>query len=183
MTIVDAYLQKLKDAGVYDNSTIIVMADHGYGYYRTTPFLGRANPLFAVKGKGEHHEMEINEAPVSFEDLQEAYPKLMDGAAGGEIFDHHAGEDRPRRVVIYHYGEEEHMEEYYQMGTAGDCDTMVPTGIEYNLRTMDRNGVSTHPTPPRSSGHPSSTSPPTRKPARTPSPTPKPTPKPTPEHS
>lgn len=32
MTMTDAYLKKLKENGVYDNSVIIVMADHGYGF-------------------------------------------------------------------------------------------------------------------------------------------------------
>lgn len=148
MTIVDAYLQKLKDAGVYDNSAIIIMADHGYGFYREVPYLGRANPLFAVKGMGEHHEMAINEAPVSFEDLQEAYVRLLDGAPGGDIFDYAPGDVRPRRVIAYHYGEEEHMEEYYQMGEAWDCYSMIPTGEVYDLDNMTENAVSSQMEPP-----------------------------------
>ncbi len=54
------YMQRLKDAGVYDRSTIIITADHGSNSYPGV----LSNPLFMIKKTDEHHPIEIcsNEA-------------------------------------------------------------------------------------------------------------------------
>ena len=131
MTIVKTYLQKLKDAGVYDNSAIVILADHGYGYNRDVAILGRGNPLLAVKGVGEHHPMATSQAPISYEDLQEAYQRLLRGTSGDLVFDAREGDDRPRRFLCYYYEKDETMLEYEQQGHAFDITTMVPTGQVY----------------------------------------------------
>lgn len=41
--MLDAYLQQLKDLGIYDNSTIIITADHGSE--------ARSQMIFFMKGK------------------------------------------------------------------------------------------------------------------------------------
>lgn len=128
MTILKTYLQKLKDAGVYDNTAIVVMGDHGYGYNREIPIVGRMNPVLAVKGIGESHEMYTSQAPISFEDLQTAYDRLLDGVTGEDVFDAREGDDRPRRCLLFFYQEENHMMEYVQTGHASDIETMIPTG-------------------------------------------------------
>ena len=45
---------RLKEKGVYDNSIIIVLADHGYIEGRDD---GRQNPILYIKGLNEHHKM------------------------------------------------------------------------------------------------------------------------------
>ena len=152
MTIVDTYLARLKETGVYDNTVIVLMADHGYGYEREIPILGRGNPLLAIKGVNEHHAMRLSEAPISYEDLQDAYQRLLSGAPGDQVFDAKEGDDRPRRFLAYLYEKEEHMEEYYQEGHADNIDTMVPTGKIYEREP--RGGP---PKGPRGSGAPRST--------------------------
>ena len=101
MTIVKDYLQMLRQAGVYDNSSIIIMSDHGFGYADGVEVpLGRNNPFLAVKGMGEHHDaMQISGAPISYVDLQEAYRRLLDGAPGDAVFDAKEGDDR-----VFHPG-------------------------------------------------------------------------------
>lgn len=131
MTIVKTYLEKLKDAGVYDNSAIIILADHGYGYNRDVVIVGRGNPLLAVKGVNERHPMATSQAPISYEDLQEAYQRLLQGVSGGQVFDAREGDDRPRRFLYYYYEKDETMLEYEQQGHAFDITTMVPTGRAY----------------------------------------------------
>lgn len=131
MTIVKAYLQLLKDAGVYDNSAIIIMADHGYGNNKDVPIIGRGNPFLAVKGIGEQHPFAGTDAPISYEDLQEAYGRLLEGKTGDEIFDAREGDQRNRRFLYYFYQKEHKMEEYQQTGHAFDITTMVPTGEIY----------------------------------------------------
>ena len=131
MTIFRAYLDKLKAAGLYDNTAIMLMSDHGYGNQRDVPILGRGNPLLAVKGLGESHPMAVSQAPISYEDLQEAYRRLLDGSLSGEVFDAREGDRRSRRLLLYAYGHEEHLEEYFQTGHAFDLTTLVPSGTVY----------------------------------------------------
>ena len=132
MTILARYLQRLKDAGIYDNSAILIMADHGYGYERDVPIVGRCNPLLLVKGVDEHHSLEISDAPISYEDLQEAYQRLLSGASSDQIFDAQEGDERIRRILLYFYEQEGHMAEYEQHGHAFDIDTLLPTGSVYD---------------------------------------------------
>ena len=41
--------------------------------------------LLLIKGRNEHHDtMQISQAPISFEDLQEAYVRLLDGRRSDE---------------------------------------------------------------------------------------------------
>lgn len=136
VTIMNAYLQAMKDAGLYDNTTVILMADHGYGYREgeeTIGLLDRANPFLMIKGVGEHHEFTVDEAPISYEDLQEAYSRLLDGKTGNEIFDWNAGDKRTRRYLKYNYTKEYHIEEYFTDGYADDVFAMKASGKEFNL--------------------------------------------------
>lgn len=133
MTMIKAYLQKLKDSGVYDNSVIIIMSDHGYLWDTKHYHYGRQNPAFLIKGINEQHVMEVSEAPISYEDLQGAYIKLLDGTVGEDVFDWKEGDKRIRRFLWYFFTEDFRMIEYLQDGDAGDPSTMYPTGTEYIL--------------------------------------------------
>lgn len=132
MTIAKAYLEKLKECGIYDNSVIIVMSDHGYDGLGLDHTLARHNPAFLVKGIDEKHDMYTSMAPISYEDLQEAYVRLLDGKNSTEIFDWKEGDQRERRYLFYYYLKEDHMVEYMINGDAGDESSLVPTGREFN---------------------------------------------------
>ena len=71
-------------------------------------------------------------APISFEDLQEAYVRLLDGRRSDEVFDWKEGDARERRFLRYSFLDDDHMQEYMQTGYASDMNTMIPTGREYN---------------------------------------------------
>ena len=118
MTMTDAYLKKLKENGVYDNSVIIVMADHGYGLSYGPR--NRQHPVLFIKGKNESHD-----------DLQEAYSRLLDGATGEDVFDYKEGDERQRRYLYFEYEHEEILEEYFQEGYAGDLDTLKASGRKF----------------------------------------------------
>ncbi len=139
MTITKAYLNKLKEGNVYDNSVIIVMADHGYNVNAdplelyTLDHLWRQNPILFVKGIGEKHEMRTSDAPVSFVDLQEAFSRLLQGTDSSKIFDWQEGDERQRRYLFYYYKDESPMYEYVQTGMAWERDTFKSTGKEYFL--------------------------------------------------
>ncbi|MBD5504989.1 MAG: LTA synthase family protein [Lachnospiraceae bacterium] len=129
LTITRDYINKLKAAGVYDNSAIIIMADHGYG---PENYYGRQNPVFFVKGINEKHDFNVSEAPVSYVDLQEAYVRLMNGADSEQIFDWKSGDQRERRYLFYEYSEDDYMIEYMQPGRADDVEAMYETGNVYS---------------------------------------------------
>ena len=128
ITITDAYLKKLKAKGVYDNSIIIVMADHGFNWDEVH---GRQDPFLMIKGIGEKHKMQVSNAPVSFEDLQMAYAKLLDGEKADHVFEWKQGDQRERRFLWFEYTKEDYMVEYLQKGRASDYTSMYPTGKEF----------------------------------------------------
>lgn len=121
LTITDTYLKKLKEAGIYDDSCIIIMADHGHG----SGF--NDNPIFFVKGFQEHHPLQRNDAPISYDDLQEAYRRLLSGKDSSALFDWSEGDYRERRFLFQDDDDnpQEIMEEYLQKGHAGNRDTLI----------------------------------------------------------
>ena len=130
------YVEQLRESGAYDNTTIIVMSDHGFN--GSLALSGDATwmrqcAMLLVKGRNEHHDtMQISQAPISFEDLQEAYVKLLDGEQSDSVFDWKEGDVRERRFLRYSFLDDSHMQEYMQTGYASDMDTMILTGREYN---------------------------------------------------
>ncbi len=136
VTLAKNYIEALKESGAYDNTAIIVMADHGYngqGDETDRDVWLRPSPLFMVKGRGEQHDtLQISEAPVSYEDLWEAYMRLMDGKTSDAIFDWKEGDARERRYLRYSFSETYHLVEYTQKGHAQDLSTMIPTGRVYD---------------------------------------------------
>ena len=137
VTLAERYLSALKKSGTYDNTAIIVMSDHGFNRdidnadMGDNPFM-RPCGLLLIKGVGEEHDtMQISEAPVSYEDLQEAYRRLLDGAWSDAVFDCREGEHRDRRYLWYAVTDEDYLVEYQQTGYASDLSTMIPTGREF----------------------------------------------------
>lgn len=139
--VVDVWLTRLKENGVYDNSVILIMADHGYydrGYVDASfddhgeDILERFHPALLVKGYGESHELAESDVPVSHMDLMDAYMELLDGKKGGEIFPD-MDPDRKRQVIWYEYRNEDHMVEYELEGNRFERQDFKPTG-----RVFDR---------------------------------------------
>ncbi|MBR2670511.1 MAG: hypothetical protein IKE36_12030 [Solobacterium sp.] len=130
MKVAEAFVQALKQTDVYDSSVVIIIADHGYPYQNEGP-TGRGNPLLMVKGFDEHHEFTVSEAPVSFEDLQDLYQRLLEGYTGDQQFTWKAGDVRKRRYLGYVYNNK--MTEYMIEGKASDLESYHPTGNVYIL--------------------------------------------------
>lgn len=128
ITIASGYLNKLKENNVYDNSVIIIMADHGYD---TEGLEGRQNPILFIKGVGEHHEMKTSNAPISYDDLQGAYQLLLKGESSGQVFAWEENQTRQRKYILYKYEEEEKMYEYVTEGDATETEEMRATGREF----------------------------------------------------
>lgn len=134
--IIKAYIERLKKAGVYDNSAIIVMADHGYrdGVLEYDYILDRFNPILYIKGINENHnKMQISDKPIAFEDLTDAMIELTQTKKSSELFKE-IKYPRTRTLMYYVWGEEDHIVEYETDGKAWESDKMVPTGNVYDLK-------------------------------------------------
>lgn len=134
ITLLKAYLERLKANGAYDNTVIIIMADHGNTNLNTaTDMFVRANPMFMIKGIGEHHEFTISQKPLSYLDLMGIYTKLLDGATAEESTAD-IPDERERCFMWYrNFRLEHHMEEYVVKGKAWDWEEFENTGREYDL--------------------------------------------------
>lgn len=133
--LIRAFIEQLKQAGVYDNSAIIILGDHGYqpaGELPENYILTRFNPVLLVKGFDEHHDFAVSDKPVSFLDLPQAYIDLLDGRQSAELFPE-AEYPRTRTVIWYEIYKEEHKEEYITDGKATEWEKFVSTGKTYDL--------------------------------------------------
>ena len=133
LTLCDAYIKSLKAAGVYENSSIVIMADHGYIHpYTEETIRERMHCTLLIKGRGEHgEEMSVSDAPVSYADLASAFAGLIEGKGARDIFEYKDGDVRERRFIWYCYTKEDYMEEYIATGRADEVDKMNPTGNIY----------------------------------------------------
>lgn len=128
MKIIKTYLDRIKESGKYDNSVIIVMADHGFNDSNVN---GRQNPILFIKGINEKHDMYTSDIPVSHEDLIDAYMDLLNNKKSDELFEN-IDSNRVRTYLWYEYTKEDNMIEYETKGKAWDTDSLYKTGKEYN---------------------------------------------------
>ncbi len=122
MNFVAQVLSDMKDKGVYDDSVIIILADHGDLDLKQWP-------MFLLKEKGAEGEYKTDHAPVSFYDL----PVYLAGFAGKELKDQKYASDllalkegdKRTRYFVRHSGgiNESIIEEYTTEGNAGDPDS------------------------------------------------------------
>lgn len=124
LKVISTFINRLKENNAYDNSVIIILADHGEGENTL-----RQNPILYIKGINEHHEMYISDIPVAYEDLIDAYISLLENKNSTELF-LNLDKNRPRRVLNNLYTREI-MIEWYQYGKAWDNDTFKASGREF----------------------------------------------------
>lgn len=129
LTTISKYIKTLKDNNIYNNSVLIIMADHGYNY-ETGELAGRQNPILLIKGINENHNMIKSDLPISFTDLNDAYQDLLNDKSSEHLFKS-IDKNRSRRYLSYNYTEEDLMIEYIQTGKAWDNETMEKTGSYY----------------------------------------------------
>lgn len=112
LDLVDMYLSQLKELGVYDDSVILITADHGE-HDKDSNF-----PIFYLKEPGEtHSETLYNNAPVWFTDLLATYLKASGMWRDGDekIFGRAAQdipEDEIRERIVFQRSE-------YKIGEIG----------------------------------------------------------------
>lgn len=122
LKLINEFITSLKQNDAYDNSVIIVMADHGY-WVET----GRQNPILYVKGINEKHEMNTSEKPVSYEDFMDMYEQLLKGKKSTELFEN-IDNNRIRKYIDNIFKSEECMKEYTVKGKAWDNSQIEESG-------------------------------------------------------
>ncbi len=129
--MVEKYLNKLKENDIYDNSTIIIMGDHGhYGL--------RQNPIFMIKGINEHHDLKTLNTPVSYVDLQDIYCQLLDKQTGDNVMNIPENSSRERSFLEYDFrgtltenSYSSTIYEYKSDGLASDTESFQLSGHMY----------------------------------------------------
>lgn len=121
------YIDMMKEAGVYDNTTIIIMADHGYYWDGVL-----TNPLMMIKPCNSQKPFEISDAPTSHINFQGTVASVFgyndDGRYGVSI-SNISKTDTPERL-FYQYN--------LQEGAVGDKFRLIEYRIapEGNDRKM-----------------------------------------------
>ena len=126
LRIVEQYIQEMKEAGVYDNSTIIITADHGRaseGYQQ--------NHCVAIKEAGQSHIYAVDSRPIHVKnvisyimhvasDNGDSYgPSIEDVNENGDI-------QRLHTSVVIENGQEKGMERFIIPEDASDVDEIEP---------------------------------------------------------
>lgn len=104
---VNEYLKILKENGVYDNSDILFIADHGLNDLYDAKY-----PLLMFKPAHQTETgIKISKAPISYDDL---YPTVL-MLAGGQ----------PEERTIFDIGEDEQRDRVFGQTTYGDKDILI----------------------------------------------------------
>jgi len=131
--VIENYLNMLRENDCYDNTAILILSDHGYAVNGADE--GRQHSILLAKGFDEHHDYTVNEAPVSYGEMQSICDVLLDGGTSDEISAYRAGDSRERRFMLSSVisAKNNQFTEYMQTGYAGDLSTMQKTGRVYKI--------------------------------------------------
>jgi len=121
LKIIDRFLGKLKAIGAYDNSLIIIVADHGFGpigihdpsrgqvlsdsFYKNDLFMGAALPFLLVKPAGATGELQTSDVQAMLQDIPKtifSQLKLDSSFEGISVIDARAS-DIPRTRRWYNF--------------------------------------------------------------------------------
>ena len=122
MVLVNKYIELLKEKGIYDNTAIVILGDHGY-------LDRRQSPVLLVKGIHDVKDFEISDIPVSFADLQSTYIALSDGKSGSDLYNKSDQNKKIRNFYSYYIKEEKgirkaNIEKYQITGDSFDNGSM-----------------------------------------------------------
>jgi hypothetical protein len=101
-------MQEFKKKGIYDNSVILLIADHGAYFSRDLkpPLLGSANPIFLVKPLGARGKLQISDRRVLLTDVPKTVCALTgdcDVSKGLSAFDINNKLRNKRSSIFYDY--------------------------------------------------------------------------------
>lgn len=129
MRILEEYFQQMKEAGIYDNATIMVMADHGNGEIEY-------NPMLLIKEKNALSDYKVSKLPVSYQNLQPTFLSLLGENDTGlkSVFELNEADNSER----YFYLQAGSVPDYYAIeylikGTIPDAETVTETGKKFTI--------------------------------------------------
>lgn len=131
--IIDAYIAQLKRLGVYEESTIIVMADHGYREYSVV----EQNPLFMLKLPGQSADFSVSDMPFSYASMSEFLVSCINGNV--DAFENYAADGQRLFYMETEDGSQINIVEYAVNGLAYDNENTVKTGVVFHGDTLNLN--------------------------------------------
>lgn len=123
--VANSAIERFKKAGVYDDSVIVIMSDHGW-FTR--------DAVLYVKGFNEKHKsMKVSDKQVSWANLDEAFTNLAKGATSEDAFKQISNFGEKRYYYVNPYYNKEPMVEYVldEDGRSYNKDDWKKTGVEY----------------------------------------------------
>ena len=140
LNVVLEYISQLKKAGLYDQTSIIVMADHGGVDYRQ-------NPMLMVKAMNNSADFRISSAPISYDDLLNTMLWLATGDDRYEpnVFSWNENDIRIRKYWYYDWDnswDKDYLPDIYEYITDSssiDMQKMNKTGTVYTSSGIKNN--------------------------------------------
>ncbi len=129
ISIVEKLLKTLKDNNLYDNSAIIILADHGN---ITDSIKGRTNPMLYIKGFNEKHDYNISGDRASYNNLEGVLLDLLDGNDSKELFKKY--DNTIRRVYLYEFNKDKDIMEFIQPSNAWDFNALYYSGKNFRKK-------------------------------------------------
>lgn len=141
LKMVEKYLDSMKESGVYDNTTVIITADHGFFSDYGQETISR--PIMLIKQKNSHGNLQVNSSPVSHED----FPATIISAATGDnvndfgnsIFSYNENDERTRFYYHYYLKEKGDSRRLIEYKVANDSKLKSAFEITGNEYTVDGN--------------------------------------------
>ena len=129
-TIIEKYLKTLKENNLYDNSVIVILADHG----RLTDgdLKMRTNPILYIKGLNEIHEYNVSQDKVSYMNLDSAFIELLSGSDGKNLFN--KNDNFEREVYLYEFNNDKELFEWKQPSNAWDFESLYQSGKTFRKK-------------------------------------------------
>ena len=102
INLIEKYTSTLKDNGIYDNTTILVLADHGESLYRNEEDRFINSPMVLYKGKNERGEISVDDTACSFSCLNNLYEEILSkGCSNNDASNALALDDRYTYDIIW----------------------------------------------------------------------------------
>ena len=136
LNIITEYLSQLKDLGLFDRTTVIVAADHGFGAWSNA----EQSPLFLVKPAGSSGPMMVSDLPLSYTSL----PEIMVSALRGTLtsLEPYRASSPRYFYLLTEKNADVYLTEYVVAGRVQDADAeKTGTVFRENARQLSRDYV------------------------------------------
>lgn len=136
LIILNEYLQQLKKLGVYNDTAVIIMADHGQDSDLATTSMN-VNPLFMIKGFHETHSFQVSDVAFTYADFQLLLNELVKNNQTIPSSYLEQIEKSERRFLHYSWDsswDKEYLpklDEYKIVGMVYEDSSRIPTGRLY----------------------------------------------------